>query len=156
MKIGVKNVLSNYVGKKSLKVKNTIEKGAVRKFAEAIGDTVPILIDEKSMDFSRHEKKIVPPTFPVTLDYGTIPGLRLPSKGLIHGEQRFHYKRPLYIGEEINCYIEFKDYFEKSGHSGKMSFLVFAQYGEDNNENLIFSTERVLIINEAVKKGMFV
>lgn len=145
-------MLSEYVGKKSMKVKNTIEKGAVRKFAEAIGDAVPILIDEKC----RHGKNIVPPTFPVTLDYGTIPGLRLPSKGLIHGEQRFHYKRPLSIGEDINCHFELKDYFEKSGHSGKMSFLVFANYGEDNHENLIFSTERILIINEAVKKGMFV
>lgn len=152
MKIGEKTVLIEYVGKKSMKVKNTIEKGAVRKFAEAIGDAVPILIDETS----RPGKNIVPPTFPVTLDYGTIPGLHLPSKGLIHGEQRFHYKRPLFIGEEINCHLEFKDYFEKSGHSGKMSFLVFANYGEDNNGNLIFSTERILIINEAVKKGMFV
>jgi hydroxyacyl-ACP dehydratase HTD2-like protein with hotdog domain len=139
-----------------MKVKNTIEKGAVKKFAEAIGDTAPILIDEKSLVFSRHEKNIAPPTFPVTLDYGTILGLHLPSKGLIHGEQRFHYKRPLYVGEEINCHLEFKDYFEKTGHTGNMSFLVFAQYGEDNHENLIFSTERVLIINEAVKKGMFV
>jgi acyl dehydratase len=152
----VRDVLSEYVGKKSMKVKNTIEKGAVRKFAEAIGDAGPILIDEKSVDFSRHGKNSVPPTFPVTLDYGTIPGLLLPSKGLIHGEQRFHYKRPLSIGEEINCHLELKDYFEKSGHSGKMSFLVFAQYGEDNNENLIFSTERVLIINEAVQRGMIV
>ena len=53
-----------------------------------------------------------------------IEGLNLPNKGLIHGEQTFHYERPLMVGEEIYCYTEVKNYFEKKGNFGEMGFLV--------------------------------
>ena len=40
-------MLKDTIGKRSEKVKNTIERGAVKKFAEAIGDFSPIYFDEE-------------------------------------------------------------------------------------------------------------
>jgi acyl dehydratase len=144
------------IGKRSQKVKCIVERGAVRKFAESIGDLHPIFIDEKTGERSRYGRNIAPPTFPRVFDYGVIEELSLPAKGLIHGEQTFHYERPLFVGEEIYCSQEVKKYYERKGKQGYMGFLVIKRYGETSEGELIFTDEQVVIINEAVRKVMSV
>lgn len=129
-----------------------MERGAVKKFAEAIGDIHPIYFEEETGRNSRFRNNIAPPTFPRTFDYGVIEGLNLPNKGLIHGEQTFHYERPLLVGEEIVCYSEVKKYFEKKGNFGEMGFLVLESFGEDLAGNTIFSSTSTVVITEAVRK----
>jgi acyl dehydratase len=145
-------VFSDQVGKRSTKVKNTVERGAVKKFAESIGDLHPIYFDEETGKKSRYKNNIAPPTFPRTFDYGVIEGLNLPNKGLIHGEQTFHYERPLVVGEEILCYSEVKRYFEKKGNFGEMGFLIVESFGEDLAGNKLFSSTSTVVISEAVRK----
>lgn len=147
-------MFSHLIGKTSNKVKNTVERGAVKKFAEAIGDPHPIFIDEEFGKKSRYKGNIAPPTFPRVFDYGKIEGLNLPKKGLIHGEQTFTYKRPLLVGEDVYCYTEIKDCYEKQGSYGLMTFLVLRSYGDDEEGNHIFRSDQVIIINETVRKGM--
>lgn len=149
-------MLQGTIGKRSEAVKNTVEREAVKKFAEAINDLAPIYYDEQVGRNSRYKRNIAPPTFPVTLDFGIVPELVLPSKGLIHGEQIYHYKRPLFVGEDVFCHTEVKNYYEKTGSHGYMGFLVIIRFGVDTNNKLIFTEERVVIINEAVRKGMLV
>lgn len=129
-----------------------MERGAVKKFAEAIGDLHPIYFDEETGRNSRFRNNIAPPTFPRTFDYGVIEGFNLPNKGLIHGEQTFHYERPLLVGEEILCYSEVKKYFEKKGNFGEMGFLILESFGEDLAGNTIFSSTSTVVISEAVRK----
>ncbi|WP_075981200.1 MaoC family dehydratase N-terminal domain-containing protein [Bacillus massilinigeriensis] len=144
------------IGKRSNKVKNTVERGAVKKFAEAIGDLHPIYFDEEVGRKSKYGRNIAPPTFPRIFDYGVIEGLNLPKKGLIHGEQDFHYERPLLVGEDVYCYTVVKDYTEKTGKQGRMGILVTDAVGEDLEGNIIFTSSSTIIINEAVRKGMTV
>jgi acyl dehydratase len=145
-------MFKDQIGKQSNKVKNIVERGAVKKFSEAIGDLHPIYFDEEVGEKSRYKKNIAPPTFPRTFDYGVIEGLNLPNKGLIHGEQTFHYVRPLLVGEETFCYSKVKNYFEKKGNFGEMGFLVVESYGEDLAGNTIFSSTSTVVISEAVRK----
>ncbi|WML26999.1 MaoC family dehydratase N-terminal domain-containing protein [Neobacillus sp. OS1-33] len=140
------------IGKQSNKVKNVVERGAVKKFAEAIGDLHPIYFDEETGENSRYKANIASPTFPRTFDYGDIEELNLPNKGLIHGEQTFHYERPLRVGEEVYCFAKVKNYFEKKGNFGEMGFLVIENYGEDVSGALIFSSTSIVVISEAVRK----
>ena len=147
-------MLKESVGKRSNKVKNIVERGAIKKFAEAIGDLHPIYTDEETGRNSRYKNNIAPPTFPRVFDYGEIEDLKLPNKGLIHGEQIYNYNRPLVVGEEIVCYSEVKNFFEKKGSNGSMLFLVLKRYGDDEQGNNIFTEEMVVIINEAVRKVM--
>ncbi|KHE67202.1 MaoC family dehydratase N-terminal domain-containing protein [Halobacillus sp. BBL2006] len=142
------------IGKQSNKVKNTVERGAVKKFAESIGDLHPIYVDEEVGKQSPYKANIAPPTFPRVFDYGVIEELDLPKKGLIHGEQIYHYERPLLVGEEILCYTEVKGYYERSGKSGDMGFLKVKRYGTDLDDHFIFSEEQIVIITEAVRKEM--
>lgn len=149
-------MFAEHVGKCSKKVKNIVERGAVKKFAEAIGDLHPIYWDEETGKNSRYQTNIAPPTFPRVFDYGVIEGLNLPAKGLIHGEQYFHYNRPLFVGEELFCYSKVESYDEKQSSMGKIGRLVITSYGEDASGNVIFTSTSTIIITEAVKKGMSV
>ncbi|MCM3706487.1 MULTISPECIES: MaoC family dehydratase N-terminal domain-containing protein [Cytobacillus] len=145
-------MFQQHIGKRSKKVKNIVERGAIKKFAEAIGDMHPIFVDEETGRNSRYNRNIAPPTFPRVFDYGTIEGLNLPNKGLIHGEQTYHYERPLLVGEEIICYSEVKNYFEKKGTHGEMGFLVLESFGEDEMGKVVFTSTQTVIITEAVRK----
>lgn len=145
-------MFKDQIGKRSNVVKNVVERGAVKKFAEAIGDLHPIYFDEETGKNSRYKNNIAPPTFPRVFDYGEIEDLHLPNKGLIHGEQTFHYERPLLVGEEIHCYSVVKNYFEKKGNFGEMGFLVLENFGEDLDGNTVFSSTSTVVISEAVRK----
>jgi acyl dehydratase len=149
-------MFKSFIGKRSKSVKNTVERGAVKKFAEAIGDLHPIYVDEEYGKQSRYGQNIAPTTFPRVFDYGKIENFNLPNVGLIHGEQTFEYKRPLLVGETINCYTEIKDYYEKRGGHGFMGFLVLSDIGEDQAGNVIFTTKSVVIITEEVRKVLTV
>lgn len=149
-------MLKEAIGKHSVKVKNTVERGAIKKFASAIGDPHPLFIDEEYAKQTKYGRNIAPATFPITLDYGFIEGLKLPGAGLIHGEQKFNYRRPLYVGEDIFCYREVANYTEKKGSSGSLGILQMMTYGEDATGETIFSSEQVIILTDAVRKGMTV
>ncbi|MGG4489236.1 MaoC family dehydratase N-terminal domain-containing protein [Metabacillus idriensis] len=140
----------------SERVKNSIELGAVRRFAEAIGDPNPLFIDEQAGLLSRYERNLAPPTFPVILDYGTIEGLNLPSKGLIHGEQSFHYEKPLLVGDTVYCSSKLVNYRERTGSGGNMGMLTIERTGETKDGELLFTMKQVVIITEAVRKVMSV
>lgn len=142
------------IGEESNKIKNVVEKGIVKRFAESVGDLHPIYVNEEVGRQSRYGRNIAPPTFPRVFDYGEIKGLQLPNKGLIHGEQIYHYERPLLVGEELYCYTQVKDYYEKEGKNGLMGFLVTKRYGEDLQGNVIFTEEATIIITEKVRKAM--
>ncbi len=142
------------VGRRSNTVSNWVERGAVRKFAEAIGDDNPLYYDEDAARRSRYGRLIAPPTFPITFDYGAIADLTLPTAGLIHGSQTFEYNRPIYVGEEFRCYGMLENTFERSGRMGAMTFLVFSRVGEDDGGKAVFTLNATLIVSEAVKKGL--
>lgn len=144
----------DFVGKRSTEVINVVEKGAVRKFAESIEDPNPLYVDEEKARASRYGKLLAPPTFPRTFDYGVMEGLTLPKAGLIHGEQRFYYERPLVVGDELKCYTVLHDFYEKQGGGGLLTFLVFDRVGEELDGQRVFMTREILIVTETVRKGM--
>lgn len=147
-------MFKDVIGMKSKKVKNVVERAMVKRFAEAIGDPHPIFIDEEYGKKSRYKRNIAPPTFPRVFDYGEIEELYLPNIGLIHGEQTYHYVRPLFVGETIYCYTEVADYYEKEASLGLLGFILLKTYGEDEAGNLIFTENSTVIITEAVRKEL--
>ena len=143
-----------FVGQRSEAVKNLVERGAVRRFAEAIADTSPLYMDEDAAENSRYGRLLAPPTFPRTFDYGGIEALELPSAGLIHGEFQIEYERPLLVGDELLCHLELKESYDKPSRRGLLGFLVFERIGESVEGEKIFTTSDVVVVTEAVRKGI--
>lgn len=140
------------VGKRSEVVENLVEKGTVRRFAEAIGDANPLYVDEEAAKRSRYGRLLAPPTFPRTFDYGRIEDLGSPDIGLLHGEHRIRYERPLFVGEEVRCYTRVTDYREKQGRGGLLGFLVTEHVGEDAEGRRIFTMEDVAILTPKIRE----
>jgi acyl dehydratase len=145
---------AEFVGSRSEPVRNLVERGAIRRFVEAIADPSPLYVDEKVAEQGRYGTLLAPPTFPRIFDYGRIEGLDLPSAGLIHGEFRISYERPLLVGEELLCRMELKDSYDKQGSRGPLGFLVFERTGEGLDGERVFTTNDVVVVTEAVRRGI--
>ena len=143
-----------FVGMRSEPVRNVVERGAVRQFAEAIADQNPLYTDEEVAGKSRYGALLAPPTFPRTFDYGRIEGLALPSAGLIHGEFLISYEQPLLVGEEVMCSMRLKDSHDKQGRRGLLGFLVFERTGVSPGGGRIFTTNDTVVVTEAVRRGI--
>ncbi|WDL98000.1 MaoC family dehydratase N-terminal domain-containing protein [Alicyclobacillus sp. ALC3] len=134
-----------FVGRSSTPVKNEVEKGAIRKFAEAIGDPNPLYRDEQYAAGTRYGRIVAPPTFSRSFDFGDIPEFELPFAGLIHGSQEFSYKKPICAGDVVYCSNKLVDVFEKSGSLGTMVFLVFEQtVADEAGEHLLVQKSTVI------------
>jgi acyl dehydratase len=144
---------SEHIGARSDPVRNTVEQGAVRHFAEAIGDLNPLYLDEEVAAESRWGRLIAPPTFPRVLDFGALAEIRMPPVGIIHGEQGYHYQRPLFVGEDLYCYTILEDVYERQGKAGKLIFVVMRRVAEDGGGDEVVSSREVYILTEAALAG---
>lgn len=143
------------VGERSEPIGNLVERGAVRKFAEAIGDPNPLYVDEEAARRSRYGALISPPTFPRTFEYGKIAGMDWPEAGMIHGEHHVRYEGlPLRVGEEVLCYTLFGDYYEKEGKGGLLSFIVMERFGESPDGARRFTMHDLAIVTPALRKAL--
>jgi acyl dehydratase len=127
-----------FIGIWSTPVKNEAEKGAIRKFADAIGDPNPLFRDEEYAKSTRFGAVIAPPTFSKTFDFGEIPGLELDEEGLIHGEQYFEYNLPIRAGDTLYCSMRLADVYEKEGKLGNMTFLLYEMRGMNESGQIVF------------------
>ncbi|GHE27815.1 UPF0336 protein [Streptosporangium violaceochromogenes] len=78
----------------------------IREFAAAIGDDNPVYRDREVAQAAGYPDVIAPPTFPIvfSLTGGSIladPELGLNFAMVVHGEQRFEYRRPINAGDEL-------------------------------------------------------
>ena len=142
------------VGRHSAPVANLVEKGAVRRVAEAIGDPNPLYVDEAVAKRSRYGGLLAPPTFPRTFDYGRVDGLDLPESGLIHGKHRIAYVRPLLVGEEVFCHQELKGYHDRDGRRGRLGFLIFEQVGTDLEGERVFTMNDTIVVTQALREAL--
>jgi N-terminal half of MaoC dehydratase len=119
--------LTELKGQETGTQKVAIERGPVRVFAEALGD---------SDDVYSGEDALVPPTFPFVMSYwgslGTggaaglpIDRLRGPGRAILHGEQAFEYERWPKVGDVLEGTTVITDVYEKErSNGGKLEFYV--------------------------------
>lgn len=140
------NIDKSVIGLTSQEYIVEVEKGHIKRFAEAIGDPNPLYHDAVYAKESVHGGIIAPPTFPVALtsEGGELP-LNLDMSRMLHGEQEFIYKRVIYAGDKLHCQMKVADLYEKEGKSGIMQFLVLDTEMKDENNKLVV-TSRMNII----------
>jgi peroxisomal enoyl-CoA hydratase 2 len=119
--------LTELKGQKTGTQKVAIERGPVRVFAEAIGDTDATY---------RGDGAPVPPTFPFVMSYWgslgeggaaglPIEKLRGPGRAILHGSQEFEYYRWPKVGDVLEGTGTITDVYEKERpNGGKMEFYV--------------------------------
>jgi acyl dehydratase len=138
----------NAIGRSSPPTLNEVEKGAIRRFAESLGDYNPIYYDEEYARGSGYPAIVAPPTFPASFhssaDLRELLGVGI--KSLLHAEQSFEYERPVFAGDRIYVTTRVADIYEKAGPAGPMDVAVIEDEGKDEEGTTIFRARRTLVV----------
>jgi len=136
------------IGRESEPVVHEVEKGAIRRFAEALGDPNPIYQDEAAARAAGFPGLVAPPTFPIALTANDRfrHSLDLGTRSILHSEQSFDYARSIVAGDRITVKSKVADVQERTGASGPMDVIVVEDEGRDEEGKLVFKTRATLIL----------
>ncbi|MDD5083102.1 MAG: MaoC family dehydratase N-terminal domain-containing protein [Dehalococcoidales bacterium] len=136
-----------------------VEKGAIRRYADAIGDPNPLFRDEGYARRSKFGAILAPPGFFGWPDKWIAPGpffppLRLEvtdiiaksgySRGL-YGAVRHDFYHPIRAGDVISATPVVKDIYEREGKAGNMVFVVIETTYIDQAGRLVAKAQETLI-----------
>ncbi len=126
-----------------------VEKGRLRFFAKAIGETRPEYLDEAAAKAAGFRNLPVPPTFlmGVDLDAGImftlLEELGIPIGNILHGEQSFTYHAQAYAGDVLKVESRISDIYSKKG--GALDFIVKDSMITDQNGVKVMETRSVIV-----------
>ena len=141
------------MAEKELVFELPIERGKVREFALAVGESDPLYFDAEHAQAEGFPDVLAPPTFTVTqiwqvgreereerlganLDYGRV----------LHGEQEFTYNRLPFAGEVLKATMRISKDFTKEGkRGGQMRFVTYETVFTDAQEEEVLSAYYTLI-----------
>jgi acyl dehydratase len=119
--------IRNTIGREFGPYMYEVEKGAIKKFAEAIGDTNPLWHDEKYAAESRYGSIIAPPTFLFSFRIDEVTQhmveLECGLENELNGGSEIEYFEPIRPGDVITVRARLVDAYERKGGSGKLLFL---------------------------------
>lgn len=126
-----------------------VEKGQLRFFAKAIGETNPIYSDEAAAIAAGYRTIPAPATFMFSVDLNG-PDL-LPIVGLLeldigkvlHGTQDFEYLGQIYAGDNISQTSKIVDIYDKKG--GALEFVVIESNYTNQNGELVGKAQQTLV-----------
>lgn len=123
-----------------------VEKGAVRRFAEAIGDPNPLWNDEPGAGKSRYGGMIAPPTFlrSVKIERPEL-SLAFPLSNRLDAGSDWEYFEPVRVGDRITGVARIVDTWERSGKLGPMVFTL-TEIKYTNQSDQVVATQRAVSI----------
>ncbi|MBL8021033.1 MAG: MaoC family dehydratase N-terminal domain-containing protein [Leptospirales bacterium] len=115
------------LGKKLDAYKFTVERGKVKEFCKAIGETNPIYLDPAEAKKAGFEDTPIPPTFQTTFQFWGYPkiwddmrAMGIDTARLLHMKEEYTYLKPIYPGTTISAQGEVCDV-----KTGKMDMVTF-------------------------------
>ena len=122
-----------------------VEKGAVARFAEAVGDPSPLYNDEAAARKTRVGGLVAPPTFlrSLRLERPTLPDS--PFERLLDGGSDWEYFEPVRVGDRVTGVVRIADLWERSGRLGTMLFTVL-EFTYTNQLGELVATQRNTLI----------
>lgn len=127
-----------------------VEKGSIRRFAQAVGDPNPLWQDEAYARKSRYGSIVAPPTFIANpIEWGgrtdTRSGPQLEMKGLprlLNAGLEVECYRPTMPGDIITARSKLVDLYEKQGRSGRLLFMVNEMTYTNQRGELVMKARR--------------
>ena len=117
--------LRQRIGTETPRTITEVEKGAIRRFADAIGDSNPLYRDEQYARRTRFGGIIAPPTFVAAFTAGHFPEIvdsTLPFERMLHSEDTCTCWRSLRPGDVITAFARYAGAFSRQGSRGPMVF----------------------------------
>ncbi|MDP9971827.1 acyl dehydratase [Variovorax paradoxus] len=130
-----------------------VEKGRLRLFAKATGQTDPVYIDEAAARDAGHPGLPVPPTFFFCLEMeAPNPAairelLGMDYRSLLHGEQGFSYHAMAYAGDTLTFGQRIEDIYDKK--NGALEFVVRKTTVSNQRDELVAELRCVTVVRNS-------
>jgi acyl dehydratase len=136
------------IGRESEVAVVDVEKGAIRRFAEAVGDPNPIYADEAAARAAGYPGLVAPPTFPTSLAVNERfrHSLDLGTRSLLLGEESIEYGRPVVAGDRLTLRSRVADVQERAGTSGSTDVIIIETEAKGADGQLAFRTRETFIL----------
>ncbi|MDQ0026640.1 acyl dehydratase [Variovorax paradoxus] len=127
-----------------------VEKGRLRFFAKATGQTDPVYVDEAAARDAGHPGLPVPPTFLFCLEMeAPNPAairelLGMDYRSLLHGEQGFSYHAMAYAGDTLTFRQHIEDIYDKK--NGALEFVVRKTRVSNQRDELVAELRCVTVV----------
>ena len=135
-----------------------VEKGAIRRFAEAVEDSNPLYTDDEYAGNTRYAGIVSPPGFfgqPVKHNVGmeTLLGMEVvlnlvgtPRSNVFNAGNDCEFFLPVRPGDILIGCPKLADIYEKSGRSGRMLFVVFEVTYKNQRDQVVAVMRHTIIL----------
>jgi len=143
------------VGKEFPPFEFPIERGKIKEFARALGDSNPVYTDENVAKAMGFKAIPAPPTFTASLLHHTpdenfllnmMQELDMSVARSVHGESQFEYIKPIVAGDVLNVQWTFKDFYQREGKRGGLMNFVTVEITYTNQDGELVQKDRMLFI----------
>lgn len=127
-----------------------VEKGRLKFFAKAIGESDPIYTDEAAAKAAGYRSLPAPPTFAFCLEMETnslwdnIAAMGVPVGKILHGSQSFKYHATICAGDQVIFQTTVSKIYDKKG--GALEFIHEDTTAKNQDGVLVAELERVIVV----------
>ncbi len=127
-----------------------VEKGRLRQFAHATGQTSPVYVDEDAARAAGYPGLPVPPTFFFCLEmdrpnpYGWFDEVGIPLGQVLHAEQHFTFHAMAFAGDALTFEAQIVNIYEKKG--GQLEFVEQDNFITNQHGERVAEFRRTLVI----------
>ncbi|MBX7056676.1 MAG: MaoC family dehydratase N-terminal domain-containing protein [Leptospirales bacterium] len=136
------------IGKKLDPYAFTVERGKIREFCQAIGETNPIYLDAAAAKAAGYLDTPAPPTFQTTFMFWGYPkiwddmrSVGIDTARLLHMKEEYTYHKPVYPGTTVHAQPEIVDV-----KVGKMDMVTFRSVYKDEKGETLIEAEMAIVI----------
>ena len=139
-----------FIGYKSPSFDAEVEKGRLRLFAKAIGESDPIYSDEAAAQAAGYRSIPMPPTFLFCLEmeqpdpYRWFRDIGIPIPRALHGGQSFRYQKTACAGDVLTFDAEVVDIYDKK--NGALEFVVQDVFIRDQHAAPVAGFTRTIVV----------
>lgn len=129
----------------------------IREFCEAIGVADEACLDPEAARKLGYPDVVAPPTFAMVLTNSGVrqlvadPDLRLDFSRVVHGDQRFEYRRAIYAGDWLTCVTVIESIASRASND---FLLTRTEVNAEDGELVVTGWSRLVVRGEsAVERG---
>ena len=136
-----------YIGRQSEPLVVDVERGHIRRFAEAVGDTNPVYVDEAAARAAGHPRIPAPPTFAAALRANDPRGgIDIDWRKLLHGEQEYDFAQPIYAGDRLTLVGRIANAAVKQTKAGVMDVMVIETVATNDAGARVFTSRSTVLV----------
>jgi acyl dehydratase len=139
-----------WIGRESQACVLQVDRGRLKFFAKAIGETDPIYFEESAARDAGYPDIPAPPTFLMAaeLDAGgterMLADLGVPIARILHGEQGFTYHGAVCAGDTVTVKSKITDIYDKK--NGALEFIVKTAHARNQRGELVVEMRSVIVV----------